>query len=386
MYLEFFTPVDEDLLKEFKDSSKYLGSTMEIYTRSNKPHLEGVKIAIFGVLENRLDVRAEQQPFTLSGIRRQLYKLFPGNWDIQLADLGDILPGETVEDTYYAVQETVASLLKANIIPVMLGGSQDLLYPTYRGYTHMDQPVNLVNIDYQFDFADIETPFNNCSYMGNLIMDAPYKLYDYTTIGYQTYFNRQFEIEMMKTLYFDTYRLGEVSADISVVEPVLRDADIVGIDLGALSATTLGNFNLPSPNGFDGKEFCTLARYAGISDRVSAFGIYEYTAAHNNPACNMLIAQALWYFAEGVNYRRNEYWHVAQDSLIKYQVPIEDETLVFYKSSLTGRWWMEIPLDSFLHNNLTRNPLLPCNERDYIDACNQIIPERWYWAQRKRQV
>ena len=386
MNLEFFTPVSEDLLKEFSGQAKCLANKMTIHTRGNLPNMEGVKLAVFGVLEDRLDLNGDQQPFDFSGIRRQFYQLFPGNWDIKIADLGDIRRGETVKDTYYAVRETVTSLLKADVIPVMLGGGQDVLYPTYRAYTQLDRPVNLVNVDWGFDLGNIKSPMDNRSYMGRIIVKEPFKLFNYSVIGYQTYFNPQAEIELMDRLFFDAYRLGEMSPDLGMAEPIMRDADIVGIDLGAISATALGNVDLPSPNGFDSREFCVLARYAGISDRVSCFGIFEYTGAHNNPVCNMLIAQALWYFAEGVNYRRDEDVQTAKDDFIKYQVPVEDETLVFYKSPVTGRWWIEISVEYGLDNNLTRNTLLPCTEREYLDACNQKMPERWYKTKYRHQL
>ena len=386
MNLDFFTPVNEELLEELSGMEHCLGKKIAVHTQNGLPELHGVKIALFGVLEDRLDIKGEQQPFDFSGIRRQLYQLYPGNWDVKLADLGDIRRGESVEDTYYAVREIVADLVKADIIPVVLGGSQDLMYSQYRAYDQLERMVNLVNVDSRFDLGDIEAPISNRSFMGKVVVEKPYNLINYAALGYQTYFNSQNEIELMDKLFFDAYRLGEISGDISVVEPVMRDADIVGIDIGVLSAVAVGNVYMPSPNGFDGKEFCALSRYAGISDRVSSFGIYEYTAAHNHPACNMLIAQALWYFAEGVNYRRDEDNQIAQDDFIKYQVPVEDEILVFYKSPLSGRWWIEIPLEYRMNNNLTRNALLPCAESEYLSACNQIIPERWYKTKRKSQV
>jgi hypothetical protein len=190
----------------------------------------------------------------------------------------------------------------------------------------------------------------------------------------------------MDRLFFDAFRLGEVSSGINVVEPVMRDANLVGVDMGAVSAGAMGNYRLSSPNGFDGKEICALARYAGISDKVSSFGLYEIDGAYDFPASNMLIAQMLWYFVEGVNFRKNENTISAKKEFIRYQVPIEDDVLVFFKSPVSGRWWIEIPFISPANNKLKRHTLLPCTEGDYVDACNQIIPERWYKTKRKNEI
>ena len=75
--------------------------------------------------------------------------------------------------------------------------------------------------------GDSAKPIKNNSFIGKIILDQPYNLFNYSAIGYQTYFNSQEEIDLMEKLYFEAYRLGEVSNDITLVEPVMRDANIV---------------------------------------------------------------------------------------------------------------------------------------------------------------
>lgn len=384
MELDFFSPVNEDIVAGVGNK---LGSSLRIHLADRDfPDLEGVKIAIFGVLEDRLDEDPTGEPFGFDSIRKAFYNLFPGNWHLKMADLGDIQKGDTVEDTFFAVQSAVSECIKKGIIPVVLGGSQDLLYAQYRAYDGVEEMVNLVNIDSRFDLGDADKQISNKSYVGKIVVTKPYNLFNYSNLGYQTYFNSQDEIELMDRLFFDAYRLGEVTEDITVIEPVMRDANLVGLDLGAIGGGALGNYRLPSPNGFNGKEVCALARYAGISDKISSFGVYEYSSRLNFPSSNMLIAQVLWYFIEGVNYRKNENTISAKKEFIRYQVPIDDEILVFYKSPVSGRWWIEIPFISPVNNKLKRHTLLPCTQGDYLDACNQIIPERWYKTKRKNEI
>lgn len=386
MDFDFFTPVSEELLSENFGANKIKASLRIHSAEKAFPDLEKVKIAIFGVLEDRLDEQRTGQPFDFTGIRRNFYDLFPGNWHLEMADLGDIEKGETVEDTFFAVERVVSQLLKKNIIPVVLGGSQDLVYSMYRAYDGTEQMVNLVNIDSAFDLGDADKAISNRSYVGKIVVTKPYNLFNYSNIGYQTYFNSQDEIELMDRLFFDAYRLGEVSGDIMVVEPVMRDANLVTVDMASVSAGALGNFRLKSPNGFNGKEICALSRYAGISDKVSSFGIFEISSKFSFSSSQMLIAQMVWYFVEGVNFRKNENTKFAKEEFIRYQVPVDDEILVFFKSPLSGRWWIEIPFNSPAHNKLERHTLLPCTHGDYLDACNQKIPERWYKTKRKNEI
>ncbi len=387
MDFQFLSPVDEVLIEEISFQGKHtLGSQIKIHTiNSGIPNLENIEIAIVGVAENRLDHNQEDDFLNFNNIRRSFYSLFPGNWNLNLADLGDIQKGETVEDTYFALQSLVSALIKKRIIPVILGGSQDLIYAQYRAYDRLEQMVNLVNVDSRFDLGDAEEPISNRSYVGKIVVNKPYNLFNYSSVGYQTYFNSQEEIKLMERLFFDAYRLGEVHSNISLVEPVMRNANLVGLDLGSISSAAIGGTNHNSPNGFDGKEICALARYAGISDKVSSFGIYEYTSDYPKVG-NMLIAQMLWYFIEGVNYRTNENTVSAKREFIKYQVPVEDDVLVFFKSPISGRWWIEIPFISNSNTKLKKHTLLPCSYEDYLEACNQVVPERWYKTKRKNEI
>ncbi len=387
MSFEFLTPVSEEVLSHCQNlNEQTLGNTIVKHTAADGfPELQNVQIALIGIRENRNSIHTAVAP-DFDAVRKTFYELFPGNWNFSIADLGDIKAGNDVKDTYFVIQEIVCILLKQQCIPILLGGSQDLAYAQYRAYDNFDQMVNLVNVDSRFDLGDASEILNNRSFVGKIVIDKPYNLFNYSNLGYQTYFNAQEEIDLMDKLFFDAYRLGEIAEDISITEPVLRDADMVCIDLEAINGSYLSYNEVNSPNGLDGKEICAIARYAGISDKVTSFGIYEYKNAIQQGLSEKLISQIIWYFAEGVNYRSQELVVREQQGVLHYTVPIEDEILSFYKSSKTQRWWIEIPFISGIDNKLKRHTLLPCTYKDYENACNQQIPERWYKARRKNEV
>ena len=388
MIIDYLSPVTDVVLAHIQlMHQQCLGNVLRIHSdQEGFPDLKGVQVAIVGLRENRRDSGALGESLSYTEVRRAFYELFSGNWHTTIADLGDIDKGEDVEDTYFAIRTVTEVLVKKNIIPIYIGGSHDLIYPMYRAYDKLDQMVNLVNVDQKFDLGDSTKPIENHSYVGRIIVDQPYNLFNYSNIGFQTYFNPQDEIDLMDKLHFDAYRLGNVSAGLDIVEPVMRDADIVGVDMGSIRSNELSYRHNKAPNGFDGKEICAIARYAGISDRVSVFGVFEYKNSQQEEMAAMLVAQVLWYFIEGVNFRASESLDVENNNFLKYQVPIDNEVLTFYKSELTERWWVEIPFISGLNNKLKRHTLLPCTYHDYIEACNQNIPERWYKARKKNEV
>jgi Arginase family len=383
MALDFLKPLESDILDYVNNlSSQHLGSKIVFHSQHDFPDLKKIKIAIIGVLENRGDINATSE-VNLDFIRKELYSLYPGNWESTIADLGDLLAGETKEDTYFALQKVTFFLLKKNILPIIIGGTQDLTYPLYRAYDDLEQMVNLVAIDNKFDLGSNSIELTNTTYLSKIIADEPNNLFNYSNVGYQTYFNSQEEIDLIEKLYFDAYRLGEVTNKITIAEPVLRDADFVSLDLLSVKSSDSGNFSIFAPNGFDGKEICSLARYAGISDKTSLFGIFN----HNNTKQEaVLIAQIFWYFIEGYNFRSNEYPFGSKENYIRYIIPYDNEELIFYKSNKSDRWWLEIPLLSNVDNKTKKHALLPCSYEEYLSACNQEFPERWWKFQRKSMI
>jgi arginase family enzyme len=382
MEFDFLKPVDNEILQFIEEvSSQQLGSKVVFHTDKDFPDLNKIKIAIIGVLENRGNKNQDEE-VDLSHIRKQLYGLFPGNWNASIADLGDILAGNSGEDTFFALKKVVASLIKKKIIPIIIGGSQDLTYALYRAYDDLEQMVNLVSIDSKFDFGKENDPVSASSYLTKIIIEEPNNLFNFSNVGFQTYFNSQEEIDLIDKLYFEAYRLGDISSNLAIAEPVFRDADIVSIDLSSVKSSDSGNFASFMPNGFSGKEICALSRYSGISDKVSLFGVFNH---NNSKQESVLIAQIIWYFIEGYHYRSNEYPFGSKENYIKYIIPLEEE-LIFYKSNKTDRWWIEIPFISSGNNKLKKSTLLPCSYEEYLGACNQEIPERWWKAQRKNIV
>lgn len=383
MNLDFLLPLEEpffEMISEYPETS--LSGFVDIHSIENGfPNLEGVSIAILGVQDGRGAVNNDTTGYGVDAIRAHFYKLYPGNWSRSIVDLGNIPQGDAVTDTYFALKEVIASLVKKNILPVILGGGQDLTYANYRAYDSLEQLVNIVSVDSKFDLGAMDSPLNSNSFLSKIVMEEPANLFNYSNIGYQTFFNSQDEIDLLDSLSFDAYRLGEAK-NLKIVEPIMRDADIVSIDIGAVRmGEAPGNGNA-TPNGFYGDEICAIARYAGISDKVTSFGVYEFNnrldvqgqTAH-------LIAQMIWYFIEGYSFRAKDYPYCTKEKYLKYIVPHEDDNMIFYKSHKSGRWWLEI--HSMNDNKYKRHALIPCTHEDYVDATAQKVPERWYKALKK---
>ena len=382
MAFDFLQPVSQKVLEQTEFlPAQALGRSIYIHTEADGlPVLAGANFAILGIYESRNAFEAKAARLDLDGIRIQLYRLMQGNWGDTIIDLGDVDQGETVKDTYFVVREILAGLLEENIIPIVIGATQDITYPMYRAFDGITDMVNLVSVDSRFDFGAEEELISSNSYMSKIITDKPNNLFNFSNLGYQSYFNAQEEIDLMERLFFDAYRLGELTADIGLAEPVLRNAHLVSLDARAIRASEMGNADAFSPNGFTGREICAITRYAGMGEQIAALGIFEI---ENNLQSFQLVAQMIWYFMEGHNFRTQENPSDSDPAYTKYIVPCDSEQLHFFKSALTGRWWVEVPNLLSAHTKSDTPALLPCTEQDYLDACDQNIPERWFKAYKK---
>ncbi|MFO7978230.1 MAG: formimidoylglutamase [Bacteroidales bacterium] len=368
-----------------------LSESISSYTaQSGFPDLDHIDIAIIGVKEDRNGPGNQGCALAPDYVRKYLYQLFQGPFKTQVADLGNIIAGDTVSDTYFAVKTVASQLIKQKVIPVIIGGTQDITYANYQAYEALGQIINIVSIDSAFDIGiNKSSQINHHNFLSTILTHQPNFLFNYTNIGFQTYFVDQDAIDLMEKLYFDTYRLGIVRKNLEEVEPIVRGADLLSVDLSSIKQSDApGNANA-SPNGFYGEEACQIIRYAGLSDKLSSIGFYELNPAFDNGEQSAhLVAQMIWYFIDGFYNRKKDMPdRTRKDSgdYLKYVVSIKDfqNEIVFYKSKISDRWWMEVPCPTGMQDKYERQLLVPCSYNEYQAACQDEIPEKWWQVYQK---
>jgi len=385
----YFEPIDINYFNFTKRSNrKSFGNVIRKFTtESYFPDLEQVHLAIVGVGEERGQVNNEGCSQGIDYIRNYLYELFPGAYQPHIVDLGNLKIGHHVGDTYYALTAVCSELLDQKIIPIIIGGSQDLTYANYRAYEDLGQIINIVAVDNQFDLGENDEELTSQSYLSKIILHQPNFLFNYTNLGYQTYFVDQDAIKLMNNLFFDTYRLGNVRANMRDVEPMVRNADMMSIDISAIRQTDAPGNNNVTPNGFYGEEMCQISRYAGLSDKLTSIGFYEYNPMlDKNGQTAHLIAQMIWYFIDGYYNRLHDFpIDKTSDDYKKFMVKLSNqrEELVFFKSRKSDRWWMEVGCSATVKAKYERHYLVPCSYEDYEKALEDDVPERWVQAYQK---
>ena len=106
-------------------------------------------------------------------------------------------------------------------------------------------------------------------------MHEPNYLFDYSNLGHQGYLTDPDTLELLQRLQFEATRLGVLLQDITSVEPTVRNADMVSIDMAAVRASDHPASSHAGPNGMTAEHLCQLSRYIGMSDRLLATGFFE---------------------------------------------------------------------------------------------------------------
>lgn len=385
----FFEKIDAEKLGFTQDREK---SRLGDYITHLQPDemeekLQFADIALIGVNEDRPSDRNQGCSMAPDEIRKQFYTLYPVHKKLSIVDLGNIRQGEKISDTYFALRSVVAELLKADVIPIVLGGSKELTYPIYQAFESVGRIINMVSIDPRINNGMAEgIEEDEQAYLPKIIMRKPNFLFNFTNIGYQSYFVDQENVKLLNNLFFDTYRLGEIRSDLTEAEPMIRNADMLTFDISAIRLSDAPANATGSPNGFYGEEACQLMRYTGLAERLSCIGFFEVNPLYDrNGQTAQLIAQMIWYFLEGYSLRKNDYPTEGNSNFVKYIVtmPGRENDLVFFKSKISDRWWMQLPVSKDKETLLSRHVMIPCSYNDYLMAGKYEIPDRWWKAYQK---
>ncbi len=371
-----FKPLNPGLysVKERWNTSQ-IGFQIDSHTQDHFPNVDFAEIAIFNVSEYEGTDNVESS--TDCKIRDSFYRLYFEDLP-KIADLGSLLLMPTRKESFDLITEVCSDLIDKGIIPIVIGGGQDVSYAIYKAYAKLERTITFCSVDSDFNIGMPDDKLKSSSFVSKIISYKPNYLFNYINLGYQSFFVKPEEIKLLEGLNFEIQRLGMVKANMQEVEPFLRNTDFLSFDMSSVKSSSFMSNVYSTPNGFDSEEVCRISRYAGISDKMTSFGIFEYNQELDiyNQGSH-LISQMIWYFIEGYKSRKHEL-NPNVDNCIKYTVAFDDEQteIQFYKSNTSGRWWMGVPFKN-PKTNLFDNYFVACSYDDYTQANKGEIPQRW---------
>lgn len=340
------------------------------------PSLDEIDIAIVGITEDRGNPENEGAHTGADAIRRALYGLRASHMKYRVADLGNLRPGETLEDSYQRLKEVVRTLVEKGIVPVLIGGTHDMSLAVVRAYEEMENKMVFLNIDSRSDTEPNASLGMAQHHISRILTRHKENLRRYIHMGYQTYLVDENILAAIDQHHYFKIRLGEIRENFRSVEPIVRSADFLSFDISAIRMSEAPANPKAFPYGLSGEEACQISWYAGCSSKMSVFSVSEL-----NPELDYrditasTVATMVWYFIEGFYNRADELEFSPSDTTkITVVLPhLSENPIEFYKGIISGKWWMKIPSES------TENgfEMIPCSEEDYSLASAGEMPGRW---------
>jgi formiminoglutamase len=304
-------------------------------------------------------------------VRQQLYRLYHWHQDVKVADAGNVMSGNKLNDSYAALQSVLTDLIGSGKKVLVLGGSHDNTLAIYRAYAAKREIIEASVVDALIDI-DPESVFAAEKFLLEMLTSEPNYIRHFNLLGFQSYFTYPGLLEAIDKLRFDCMRVGRVQERMEEVEPIIRNSRFLSFDINAI-AHAYAPVNKLSPNGFTGQEACKLLQYAGLSSTLEVAGIFGIGEDDTEGMTSMQLAHMAWYFMDGIHKGKHEADLADRTGFMEYHTICAEVDTVFLQSRHTGRWWMQMPDQSFA----------PCSYSDYVAASHNDLPERWLRLQER---
>lgn len=236
--------------------------------------------------------------------------------DLQIADFGDVVVAEDLNETHQRITAVLEDLLKRGILPIVIGGGHDISIGTVRALSRFhNKQIGGINIDAHFDVREPRdnkitsgTPFRRLMDMGFLRGE------NFIEMGAHDNLNSRVYYDYLISKYATVFTLSEVT---STGIPAIMDKALtiagsnsrcifVNIDIDSVAQCFAPGSSAPDALGFNPAQIRELAYLAGASKSVKLLDIVEI-----NPKFDMdnrtarLGASIIISFLNGYKTRRN---------------------------------------------------------------------------------
>lgn len=365
----------EDFLTRIQIDGEYssyqIGHDIQAY-KTSFPDIEDKELVILGVAEGR---DAGENKATMAAppkIRKALYELsMSPHLKGKIADLGDIKAGETINDTYRALEVVVGELLEDDKVVIVLGGSLNLSYPIYSCLEKLGNSIDISLLAPRIPVEEDQLLMKICNHY-------PHYLFNVNALAYQSHYIPYQSRDLMNKLQFNQIRLGQLKDKLDECEPLIRNTHALFFDIGAVKQSDAPANYHGNPSGLEGEQACKIGYYGGVSDLTRVFGLFEMNPEFDyREQTAKLSAQICWYFMDGYSSRMNDHPQLHTEFL-RYRCSFDRKTpdLIFHKSKRSARWWMEVPNPKSI-NNSDKNVIVPCTYTDYQAAAQGELPDRY---------
>lgn len=345
-------PLDRDkVFSGLQLEDFHLGNNIHLY-EDRVPDLNAAQIVILGIDEENA-----------APVRRELYRCSHCFGQSNIVDLGNIRN----KDNSFIIP-LLSELIQLGITPVILGEQSYQFRAQLLAHRQKKREVGLTLVSKNLRILrTILAEFSDLS--SDIFVKYFYGL------GIQAHYTNPTLFEELDKNSYEILRLGEVQHNVADVEPFIRNSDAFCFDVSAIRSSEAPGQVQPTAGGLFLEQACQISRYAGFNPEISSFGVYGFNPVLDRDHITAsTLAQVIWYFIDGHQHREIES-PGNRNSMIEFTVDykIKDKPVKFYKSTASGKWWVDI---SFMNDKSDSSDLSPCAYNDYLMLCNDEISDR----------
>ncbi len=351
MIENWLKPVDlNGIMGNIRLEDHHLGNGIKIFEK-NIPVLNSAQIVIIGLDEVQSNI-----------VRKELYRTSNFFEDLNIFDLGNIRN----KDNSFIIP-LLSELIMLGITPIIIGEKTYQFRAQLLAHREKKRSVGLSLVS-----KNLKILHTILAEFSDLSSDIFVKYF--YGMGIQKHYTNPALVKELDKNSYEILRLGKMQQNIKEIEPFLRNSDVFCVDISSIrNAEAPAQIN-PTAGGLHLEEICKACHYAGLNQSINSFGIYGYNySLDSDNITASTIAQMIWYFIEGYQFREKEPPSTSQGMLeFIVDYTIQDKPVTFYKSGYSGKWWVDI---AFLRSNEEKEELLACSYKDYVAMCNNEISD-----------
>lgn len=279
-------------------------------------------------------------------IREYLHTFHNHFKNINIYDLGMLLSHEPE-----TIAEVIKTLREHQIVPFIIGASTKL--------------ANQI----------CEELAGSVHHIANkpLIQEDRPGIYDRHCIAYQRHLMSLDEMHFTENHSLYSLSLGKMRTYPGLLEPILRDSQIILLNINAMKSSEAGDIQGVLPTGITSEELCQMMQYAGNAPDLQAVITEWPKEATTRERTAALMAEAFWYFCEGFHMKSGDHPSKGGDfsEFIVYS-PQMDEQFDFIRHNQTMKWWLKKSL------NESQVQYMSCAYEEYQSAVANEVPDRLF--------
>jgi agmatinase len=198
---------------------------------------------------------------------------------LRIVDYGDapVLPADPAR-SHQAIEETVAEVLDAGVVPIVLGGDHSIAEPDVRACARRHGPVGLVHFDTHTDTGTevFGVEVSHGTPMYRLVRDGHVDPARYVQIGLRGYWPGEAEFAWQAERGIVSFFMHDVR-DLGIDEVVARTVERVGpgpvfcsVDVDVLDPAFAPGTGTPEPGGMTSGELLRAVRV--LAERLELVG------------------------------------------------------------------------------------------------------------------